>query len=70
METTINISELPWYERALLLTDKDKEAIKRAKSCFSYEIDINWAESEIGRQELQNLINTKYHREEYKSGML
>lgn len=70
METTLDITKLPWYEREKLYTDKDREAIKKAKKCFSYEIDINWAESEVGRYELQQLINSKYHREEYKSGML
>lgn len=70
MELAFDITAMPWYERAVLLTDKDKEAIKKAKDGFWYEIDINWAESEVGRQELQSLINAKHHRDEYRSGML
>ena len=66
-----NVLTMPWWEREKLLTPKDKEAIRKAKSCSDWtEIDENSAETEAGRYELHDIIMRKYHREEFRVGML
>ena len=61
-------SEMPWWEREKLLTRTDREAIGKARECDWTEIDEDWAETEAGRYELHNIIVSKYHYDEYKSG--
>ena len=68
--TDQEIFNIPWWEREKLPTEKDREAIEKAKKCFWYEIDPNWAESGIGRFELRQLSAQKYHREEMSADMI
>lgn len=57
------------WELEKLLTDRDREAISRARDCDWTEIDEDWAETELGRKELHDIIVTKYHDEEFRAGM-
>ena len=61
---------LPWWEREKLLTAKDKEAIQRAIHARWTEISEDWAETELGREELHHIILRKYHQEEEMAGIL
>ena len=61
---------IPWWEREKLYTKKDKEAIERAQRSDWTDIDLGWAETEYGRYELERIISDKYHREEFKAGIL
>jgi len=60
---------MQWWERQQLLTDQDREAIERARDLDWSEIDEDWAETELGRQELHNIIISKYHDEEFGAGI-
>ena len=60
---------IQWWEREKLFTQKDKEAISRARRLDWDEISEDWAETEAGRQELHHLIVSKYHREEAMAEM-
>lgn len=67
------ISKMMWWERARLLTEKDKEAIIRAKRVppVHYdEINPDWAETEAGRYEIEQIALSKIHRLEYREGMI
>ena len=65
-----NILTIPWREREKLFTQKDKEAIEKAKAARWEDIDEDWAETDAGRYELHDIIMRKYHRDEYRAGML
>ena len=67
---TTDVSKMPWWEREKLLTEKDKEAIVKAKGQYFGDIDENSAETEAGRYELHSIFMRKYHRDEYLAGML
>ena len=62
-------AHLPWWEREKLLTDKDKQAIQKAVNRHYADIDENWAETELGREELRKIARRKYHDEEWLAGM-
>lgn len=66
----MNAATLPWWEREKLFTQKDKEAIAKAKASRWEDIDENWAETEAGRCEIHSIIMRKYHYDEYKAGIL
>lgn len=66
----MNVALMHWWEREKLLTEKDKEAIRRARQTCWEEISEDWAETEAGRYELHHIIMTKYHNDEYRAGML
>lgn len=51
------------------MTEKDKEAIEKAKSLPWEVIDENSAETEIGRKWVHDIIMRKYHREEFQAGI-
>ena len=60
---------LPWWEEEKLLTEKDKKAIAKAKETQWEEIDENWAETELGREELRKIARRKYRDEEWLAGV-
>ena len=60
METEL----MPWWVR-----EKDKEAIRKARSLRWTDIDESSAETEEGRYELHRIVMDKYHREEYAAGL-
>lgn len=62
-------SNLPWWEREKLLTQKDKQAIQKAIQSYYADIDENWAETELGKEELGKIAWRKYHDEEWLAGM-
>ena len=64
-----NVLTMPWWDREKLFTQKDKEAIEKAKASRWEDIDEDWAETEAGRDELHSIIMRKYHRDEYRAGM-
>lgn len=64
------VSDLPWWEREKLLTEKDRVAIREAKDADWMDIDENAAETEAGRYELHCIVTRKYHNEEYLAGLL
>ena len=66
----MNVAALPWWEREKLFTQKDKEAIQRAKNSCWEDIDENWAETEAGQIEIHSIVMRKYHYDEYRAGML
>ena len=66
---TESFSNLPWWEREKLLTQKDKEAIQKAIQSYYADIDENWAETELGREELRGIARRKYRDEEWLAGM-
>lgn len=51
------------------LTQKDKAAIARARKSDWTEISEDWAETEAGRMELHYIITSKYHADEYNTGL-
>lgn len=59
-----------WWEEEAFLTEKDKEAIEKAKSLPWEVIDENSAETEIGRKWVHDIIMRKYHRDEASAGIL
>ncbi len=65
----IAFSNPPWWEKEKLLTHKDKEAIQKAIQSYYGDIDENWAETELGREELRKIARRKYHDEEWLAGM-
>lgn len=65
-----NVLTMPWWERKKLFTQKDKEAIARAQASCWEDIDEDWAETEAGRYEIHSIIMRKYHRDEYRAGIL
>lgn len=52
------------------LTHKDLEAIERAKNSTWEDIDLAWAETEAGREEVRRIKMRKYHYAEYRAGMI
>ena len=66
----MDVSNLQWWEREKLLTDKDKEAIQKAIYSRWEDIDINSAETDAGKVELESIISSKRHRQEWLAGML
>ena len=64
------ITKLTWWERQKLLTEKDKEAIQRAIYERWEDIDIDSAETDAGKVELESIISSKRHRQEWLTGML
>lgn len=62
--------DMMWWEEERLLTDKDREAIDKAKKQDWTEIDEDSAETVIGKRWIREIIMRKYHRDEYKTGML
>jgi len=64
------IRSLPWWEREKLLTEKDKEAINRAKDTRWEDIDTNSAETEAGKVEIEFIQSRKRHRDEWQAGIL
>ena len=62
-------AHLPWWEREKLLTDKDRQAIRKAIQSYYADIDENWAETELGREELRKIAGRKYRQEEWLAGM-
>ena len=65
----MNAAELPWWEREKLLTERDKQAIQRAIHSHYADIDENWAETELGREELRKIVRRKFRDEEWLAGM-
>lgn len=61
---------MTWQEREALFTQKDREAIDRAKQSDWTMIEEDWAETEAGRLEVHDIMMSKYHREEYHAGIL
>lgn len=61
----MNYSAMPWWEREKTLTEKDREAIRRAVYADWADIDEASAETEAGRYELHRIKMTKYHNEEF-----
>ena len=59
-----------WWEEERFLTQKDKEAIARAKVQRWEDIDENSAETEIGRLRLRQIVMRKYHTDEFNADML
>lgn len=62
--TDMDVSKMPWWEREKLLTDKDKDAIAKARGQHYGDIDEGAAETDAGRYELHALVMRKYRREE------
>lgn len=52
------------------LTEKDWEAINKANDSSWEEIDLDWAETEAGREEVRRIRMRKYHYDEYRAGMI
>lgn len=63
-------TDLAWWERERLFTPKDKEAIERARRSRWEDIKVDWAETEVGREEVRSIALREYHRAEGKAGML
>lgn len=61
---------MDWWEREQMLTEQDKEAVARARGCDWTEISEDWAETELGRQVIHEIIISKYHDDELQSDML
>ena len=59
-----------WWERERLLTDRDKEAIEKARGQYYADIDEESAETVHGREILREIIMRKYHAEEFSAGIL
>ena len=68
--TEQEIRALPWVDREKLLTEKDKSAMNRAIYQRWEDIDINSAETDAGKVELESIISSKRHRQEWLAGML
>lgn len=68
-KTTADGIRLMWWEREKLLTTKDKQAIQKAIQTYYADIDENWAETELGREELRKIERRKYRDEEWLAGM-
>lgn len=66
---TMGTELMPWWVREKRLTEKDKEAIRKARSLRWADIDESSAETEEGRYELRRIVMDKYHREEYAAGL-
>lgn len=66
----MNVSDLPWWEREKLLTEKDKYAMQRAINSRWEDIDPSWAETPAGEYELKSIISRKRHQAEWIAGML
>ena len=64
----MSAAALPWWEREKLLTDKDKQAIRKAVNLHYAEIDENEAETEAGRYELHSIVMRKFRNEEWLAG--
>lgn len=60
---------ISWWEREKMLTEKDKKAIDRARKADWTEIREDWAETEVGRYEIHDIIVSKYLYDEYQAGM-
>lgn len=58
-----------WWEEEKLLTQKDRDAIAKAKTQDFGEIDENSAETDIGRKQLRRIALKKYHYEEFFAGL-
>lgn len=52
------------------LTQRDLEAIARAKRSCWEEIDENWAETDEGKAEVHSIEMRKYFRDEADAGMI
>ena len=65
-----NALTIPWWKREALLTQKDKEAISRARKTPWEDIREDWAETNAGKMELHEMIMGKYHRAEAAAGMI
>ncbi len=53
-----------------MLTEHDKALIEQARHQRWEDIDEDAAETEEGRKALHDIAVSKYHYDEYKSGML
>ena len=67
---SVDVRSLDWWELEKLFTEKDYEAIRRARETPWEEIDPDWAETEAGRYELDSIRSNKMHYDEYQAGML
>lgn len=65
----MKVAQMPWWEREKLLTDKDKQAIEKAKQSCWEEIKEDWAETEAGRYEIHSIVSRKYHYDELQAGL-
>lgn len=52
------------------MTEHDKRLLEEARHLRWEDIDESKAETEEGREELHRIIMSKYHRDEYKAGMI
>lgn len=65
-----NVLAKPWWEREALFTQKDIEAISRARRTPWEDIDESWAETAAGKAELHDIIRSKFHRAESAAGVI
>ena len=65
----MSMESIPWWEEEKLLTEKDKAAIERARATIWEDIDEDWAETEIGRKRVHDIVMRKYHHDEMKAGI-
>ena len=65
-----NALTIPWWKRETLFTQKDKEAISRARRTPWEDIKESWAETEAGKLELRDMIRRKFHMAEASAGMI
>lgn len=66
----MDVRNLQWWEREKLLTDKDRDAIEKARYSRWEDIDVNSAETEAGKYEIEYIISRKRHTAEWLAGML
>lgn len=64
------IRKLQWWQREKMLTEKDREAKQRAIYQNWEDIDINSAETDAGKVELELIVSRKRHRDEWQAGIL
>lgn len=64
------VAGMMWWEEDRLLTEKDKEAIEKAKKQSWTKIDEDSAETLIGKRRLHSIAMRKFHYEEFQAGLL
>ena len=65
-----NALTMPWWEREALFTQRDKEAVSRARVTPWEDIREDWAETAAGKAELRDMIRRKFHMAEASAGMI
>ncbi len=53
-----------------MLTEHDKQLVESSRHMRWEDIDPDAAETEEGRETLRGMIARKYHREEYRMGVI